>query len=392
MRTSFLLTLGALTLAALPGCRQDAESPTAPVTEPAPLATWVTPPVFRQVSAGGSHGCGVTTENQLYCWGNNNTGQLGTGTTSPPSRFPVAVATTLRFRMVSAGATFTCGVTGFDGLYCWGENNYGQLGNGTRTDSPRPVRVATNIRIRAVSAGAHHACAVSIGDIVYCWGRNDFGQIGDGTRTDRPVPTRPAGWSHFSSVSAGNGFSCGLTTTNAVTPPDRIYCWGEAGNGHYGNDAWHDNLLRPNAVPGGLTFAGVESGYSHVCGVTPARKAYCWGANQAWLGSVPPAGSGDFQVTPRAVAGGHAFRAVAGGTYWSCGVTTDNVGYCWGDRTFGVGNGVPGGSWTPVQVAGGLHFSRIEAGGQFACGLTTDGKVYCWGDFDYGPTPFLVSR
>lgn len=389
MRAPSLLTLGALALTALAGCREDSQSPVAPSAESAPLAaSSATSPVFRQVSSGGSHNCGVTTDDRVYCWGFNNTGQLGTGTVGgEPVLSPVAVASPYRFRSVSVRGGFTCAVTLFDAVFCWGQNNYGQLGNGTTVDSPRPVRIATRVRIREVSAGTHHACAASIGDIVYCWGRNELGEIGDGTKIDRRVPTRPLGWSHFSSVSAGDGFSCGVTTINDVTPPDRAYCWGAAIKA-YGSAGPRFTVLRPTAVPGGVTFARVASGDSHVCGVTASHRAFCWGANRDYLGSVSP-GDFLFQTSPRLVAGGHQFRSVSAGSAWSCGVTTDDVGYCWGDHgALGVGNGAPEGSPTPVRVGGDLHFREISAGGDFTCGITTGGKAYCWGMVCfYGPTP-----
>jgi len=361
-------------------------------TEPgaAPSAAASTSLTFRQISAGGSHGCGVTTEGIAYCWGINNTGQLGIGHTTPqPINSPVAVATTRHFRSVSAGGGFTCGVAVSSALYCWGENRDGQLGNETRIDSPRPVRVQTSIRMREVSAGSHHACSVSEGDIVYCWGRNDHGQIGDGTTTERSVPIRPRGWAHFSTVSAGDEFTCGVTTINAVTPPDRAYCWGAASNGHYGDQTTRARTVRPTAVPGEVEFDSVQSGLTHVCGTTPEHQAYCWGADNWWLGS--PSSGSDFRVSPRLVVGGHAFRSVDTGIYWSCGVTLGNVAYCWGVRSIGVGDGTTGGSPIPVEVGGQFRFRAVSTGGQFSCGLTIGVQVYCWGDFEYGPRPVLIT-
>jgi alpha-tubulin suppressor-like RCC1 family protein len=306
----------------LSACGQDSESPTSPRAEPTPLAaSSASSLVFRQVSSGGSHNCGVTTDNRVYCWGLNYNGELGTGTAGGPEVLtPVAVASPYQFRSVSAGAGYTCAVTVFDALFCWGENGNGQLGNGTTLMSALPVRVATRVRIREVSTGSHHTCAVSVGDIAYCWGRNDHGQVGDGTTAQRSVPTRPLGWAHFSTISTGDEFTCGVTTTNAVTPP---------------------------------------------------RRAYCWGADHGWLGS--PSSGANFQLTPRLVSGGRAFRSVDAGTYRSCGVTVGNLAFCWG---LGVVDGTPVTSPLPMRV-GDLRFRQLEAGGSFACGVTTAGKIYC---------------
>jgi alpha-tubulin suppressor-like RCC1 family protein len=154
------------------------------------------------VSAGAAHTCAVTTDGAAYCWGRNFTGQLGNGSTGPQcgdfglpcSTVPVAVVGTLRFAAVSAGANHTCGVTTIGGAYCWGDNQGGQLGDGTRT-GPRtsPVAVVGGLSFATLSAGGthtFHSCGVTTAGVAYCWGYNDFGQVGDGTRTVRasPVP------------------------------------------------------------------------------------------------------------------------------------------------------------------------------------------------------------
>jgi hypothetical protein len=153
----------ALALVAALGCREDAQSPTAPESELALATTGTTAALsFRQVSAGGSptdpgHACGVTTDDRAYCWGNNEDGQLGNGTNSGPevcnetwpcSIRPVAVLGGLRFRHVSAGGHSTCGITTDDKAYCWGYNANGQLGDGTQIRRLTPVAVAGGRRFR----------------------------------------------------------------------------------------------------------------------------------------------------------------------------------------------------------------------------------------------------
>ena len=258
-------------------------------------------------------------------------------------------------------------------LYCWGHNPNGQLGDGTTNDHPQPTRVASNLRFRQVSAGNHHACAVTVGDIVYCWGWNGFGQLGDGTHIQRLVPTRPAGWDHFSKVSAGNYHSCGVTLSG------KGFCWGMNSYWQIGNNApTQRDQLRPGAIVGGLTFTDVQAGYFHTCGVTTGHRAYCWGHNGPELGS--PAGSNDdYQRTPKLVAGGLAFRAVDGGYYNTCGVTTSNVAYCWG--TFVI-DGTVTERWRPLRVTNALWFRQVSAswnntGG--SCGVTLDERAFCWG-------------
>jgi alpha-tubulin suppressor-like RCC1 family protein len=159
---------------------------------------------FGLVSAGDFHTCGVTTDNLAYCWGRNNVGGLGDGTTTDRLT-PVPVAGGRRFLRVSAGGfQHTCAVNLFDVAFCWGLNSRSQLGDNTTTQRLTPVRVVGGLRFRQVSTGedghfggftgvADHTCGVTTGNLAYCWGDNRFGQLGDGTQRTRRRPTAVAG-------------------------------------------------------------------------------------------------------------------------------------------------------------------------------------------------------
>jgi alpha-tubulin suppressor-like RCC1 family protein len=221
MNTRSFLVASALLLAAL-GCRDDAESPTGPApTSPNPQAAAAAASalVFSQVSGGGAHTCGLTTDSLAYCWGYNASGQLGDGTDTGPegcsgaigpfgcSTRPVLVSGGHRFRQVSAGAYHSCGVTGDYRAYCWGSNG-GALGDGTTTNRLTPVPVAGGHRFRILDAGLDHTCGVSYPDNeAYCWGGNDLGQIGDGTLSLRLTPVAVLGGRKFRQVSAGQWFT-----------------------------------------------------------------------------------------------------------------------------------------------------------------------------------------
>lgn len=105
---------------------------------------------------------------------------------------PVAVAGVLVFKDITAGEAHSCGLTALGVLYCWGSNAAGQLGDGTLTSRSAPVPVSGGLVFRSVSAGDQHTCAVTTTNIAYCWGDNQFGQLGDGTTVNRLAPTRLA--------------------------------------------------------------------------------------------------------------------------------------------------------------------------------------------------------
>jgi alpha-tubulin suppressor-like RCC1 family protein len=397
-RTPLILAL-TVSAFALVSCNEDTTStdPSTDATEPA-LATVTTSAAlaFAQVSAGNFHTCGVTTDNRAYCWGWNVFGQLGNGTSEFRRVRPTLVAGGLRFRQISAGFYYTCGVTTGDRAYCWGYNGDGALGDGTTTQRLRPAPVAGGHRFRQVSAAADHTCGVTTEDRAYCWGINTMGQLGNGTHdpsgNGRLTPVAVAGTLRFRHVSLGVYHSCGATTS------DRAYCWGgdrwgEIGDGSgSGTCAFSGNQLpcrkSPALVAGGHRFRQVDAGGGegpgeggvggrdggHTCGVTTDARAFCWGD-----GSSGQNGNGTLSMSssPRLVSGGHQFRSVSSGIHHACGVTTVSRAYCWGSS--GIGDGSNTMRRTPSAVAGGHRFRQVSAGGVHSCGTTTGNVAYCWG-------------
>jgi alpha-tubulin suppressor-like RCC1 family protein len=190
------------------------------------------------LAAGGSHTCGydIQAEPGLYCWGSNKNGQLGTGFPSAGSVLPARVAPLNG--AVSAGSSHTCAsitVAGTGGLFCWGRNDNGQLGDGTTTERRSPALVSGG-PFSSVTAGGSHTCALTAAGAAYCWGANDKGQLGDGTTTMRTSPVLVSGGLTFVSLSAGGGHTCGVTVSST-------YCWGANGNGQLGNGATTDSSV-----------------------------------------------------------------------------------------------------------------------------------------------------
>jgi alpha-tubulin suppressor-like RCC1 family protein len=328
------------------GC-DDTQSPTGPEAEPdLAVSATATPLTFTMVAAGQTHTCGVVPTNYAYCWGLNDNGQLGNGTTGNRSR-PTPVARGLRFVQVDAGASHSCGVTLTNLAFCWGVSNYGQLGYGGLSTRLQPVAVAGGqIRFRQVNLGALHSCGIATDDRAYCWGANFAGQLGDGTTINRPRPVLVAGGLRFRRIAAG-GYTCGLTTGN------KVYCWG-------------GGRLQPTAIPGGMTFVQATAG----CGLVADRRAYCWS---------------DFGQ-PEPLAGGLSYNTLVMSGLRACGVTTGNRAYCWGDNFTGsLGDGTETTRAVPTAVLGGLSFRGVDAGpGWHTCGVALSGRAYCWGHNAYG--------
>ena len=147
---------------------------------------------FMQSDAGGSHTCAVRADGTVACWGDNSYGQLGDGT-NVDSTAPVAVTGIANAISISSGFNYTCAARSDNSVACWGANGSGQLGDGTIVDSSIPVTVTGLTNATSVAAGSSHTCAVRSDDSVACWGANGSGQLGDGTNTESSAPVTVAG-------------------------------------------------------------------------------------------------------------------------------------------------------------------------------------------------------
>jgi len=303
---------------------------------------------FASLTAGELSTCGLTTTGAAYCWGENDSGQLGDGTTTTNRLTPTAVSGGVAFASLTAGYYHACGVTAGGAAYCWGYGFSGQLGDGTMTDhrsSPAPV--TGGVRFASLTGGYWHTCGLTTQGVAYCWGNNNWGQLGDSTRTARSTTGQVAGGIVFAKLTAGGRHSCGLSPAGAA------YCWGWNGFGQLGDGTTIIRLTPvPVVVPGGLVFVSIATGWYHTCALTAGGVAYCWGFNHyGQLGD----GTTTDRVTPSAVAGGLVFANLAPGVDHTCGMTTGGVAYCWGSNNYGqLGDGtttdlsVP----TPVKPTG----------------------------------------
>lgn len=306
---------------------------------------------FERLSAGGSHTCGRTTAGEVYCWGSNLRGQLGDGRGGTDSPTPRLIAGNLELVQVRAGLVHTCGRTSGGAIYCWGSNLFGQLGDGQAgTNSDLPVAVDTNLTFETVGGAAvHHTCALS-GMRAYCWGWNELGQLGDGTRTDRASPVLVQGDHRFLELAAGQSYSCGITLFNET------FCWGSNTQGQLGDNNAGTDRLTPVRVAGSIVFrvpSPLSSGFGHTCAMGFAAGAstpYCWGYNAS--GQLGDGSTGQDRDNPVPVRGGLPFSELDTGGLHTCGVTEAGEAFCWGRNDAGaLGDGNAGtDSDTPVRV------------------------------------------
>jgi alpha-tubulin suppressor-like RCC1 family protein len=351
-------------------------------------------PDFSVVSAGGFHTCAVTGGGELYCWGDNLSGQYGNGTTEE-SAVPTLV-TGLTLSSVHSGRYHTCGLQPGGGVVCWGYNFFGQLGNRSVQGSLTPVEIASTRSFVAATAGNYHNCALTGDGELLCWGDNASGQVGTNDPLEQCAavvqacqssPTVVVGGFRYTAVSAGASHTC------AIRVGGELYCWGSNLQGQLG-DGTTTSRVEPKKVLSELRFTSVSAGAAHTCAVAEDGTAWCWGLNN--FGQLGNGTWDSFAPTPVPVrvATSLALRIVGAGQYHTCGVTTTNAALCWGNNYHGeLGDADSSSacivnplteepllcSTTPVTVAGGLSIESLSAGPFHTCAVARDGTAWCWG-------------
>ena len=225
------------------------------------------------ISAGGSHTCALLADHTVQCWGYNSYGQLGDGTTTDRIT-PVRVSGITNATAISAaGYAHTCALLADGTVQCWGRNDYGQLGDGTTTYlQTTPVSVSGISNASALSLGHSHTCALLADGTVQCWGRNDYGQLGDGTYTTRTTPVSVSGISNATAISLGSQHTCALLTDGTVQ------CWGRNDYGQLGDGTTTDRIT-PLRVSGIWNATAISAGLYHTCALLTDGTVKCWGWN-----------------------------------------------------------------------------------------------------------------
>lgn len=370
-----------------------------------------TPGVFLgggpgSIASGVDATCGIVTGGQTWCFGKapligvakDTTcfGRLGEAdsTAAPCTLVPLQIAGALALTSLTVGDSLACGLAAGGNAYCWGEQTFGELGNGiAAAGKPSlPVRVTGPLTAAAtftqVSAGSTHACALVTGGSAYCWGSDNALQLGGGdlirANASTPIPAAPG--KVFKQIAAGRDFTCGLQTDGVTL------CWGDNSRGQLGRGAAgpaNENFL-PVVAP---AFTQISARGDNACGLTAAGTIYCWGDNTTAQTGLA---AGGFTATPNQVAGtGYTYVAVGGRDSTGadgvvahvCALAGSTVS-CWGSNRYGqLGRGIAPGnlSVTPTPAAITGTFTALSAGSRTSCAVAADG-LYCWGSSLWGAT------
>jgi alpha-tubulin suppressor-like RCC1 family protein len=319
------------------------------------------------------------------CWGDNELGQLGDGTTTDRA-LAADVPGLTDVAQIAAGFLHTCALVRGGSLKCWGYNTKGAVGDGT-TEGPRTKPtdvVGLPHNVTAVAPGREHTCAL-VDNNVWCWGDNAFGQIGDGKPARvQPSPVEVVGLTgNVTSIGSGWYHTCALTEAREVE------CWGNNASGQLGNGQQEISRVDAPVMVQGLPsdIVALVVGGGHNCVLTASHRVTCWGANNyGQLGD----GTTTNRATPVDVAGLPAdVVTIAAGTGQTCALLAAGGMKCWGhdwygelgDGTTGEGNVHP----QPVDVQGlPSGVTALTMGRFHTCVLADNGAVQCWGRNGFG--------
>lgn len=319
------------------------------------------------LAAGGQHGCVLDGAGEVFCWGANLNGQLGSGELGGKRGKLGRALLPEKAKAIACGGRHSCAIGVSGAVYCWGGGSDGQLGSGS-SDSPTPTSVPGQDALLAVAAGANHTCALSE-TAVTCWGDNARGQLGVADPSATGPETLPLA---AGALAAGALHTCALGQ-------GKVWCWGANESGQVGEPGLPDQHAPHLVELGTAVPTRLAAGGRHSCVAASDDSVLCWGSNakgQLGLGT-----SGAAPVAPSQVPG-LAAKALALGDAHSSAVTTGGAAACWGDDAAGqIGNGDLAAPVLQPYLHALGDVSAVAAGTAFTCALTGGGQsLYCWGD------------
>ena len=341
------------------------------------------PPV-DSIAAGGGHACALLRDTTVRCWGLNEYGKLGDGTTTNRST-PTEVLGLTGVQQIALGTAHTCALLADSTVECWGGNYSGQLGDGTTSPRSAPTPVSGLTGVQAIDAGSSHTCAVLADASMVCWGGNCHGQLGftdatcdtggaiGGSVTPELTPVAVPNVAGAQSMGLGQISSCALMSDFTVK------CWGDNFLGVLGLGHSLHSVFPPTTLAGLAAVREVAVGQEHACAFLADGTLECWG-NGLLVDGTPQ--TYDAPTTVTGVAG---VQDIDLGWDHTCTALSDATVRCWGENGYGqLGDGTTTDNYLPTEVVGLAGAQAVALGAWFSCALLTDSSVRCWGRNKWG--------
>ena len=319
---------------------------------------------------GAYHSLGIKNDGSLWAWGNNYYGQLGDGTTTD-RLIPTQIGIATNWVNIETHGYHSLGIKNDGTIWAWGFNSSGQLGNGTTTNLLTPTQIGTATNWVSISGGYNNNFCIKSNGTLWAWGDNSTGQLGDGTTVNKSTPTQIGTATNWVSISAGSFHTSGITADG------KAWAWGSNSVGQLGNGTT-TNRTTPTQIGIATNWVSISTGAFHSSGITADGKAWAWGSNaNGILGD----GTTTNRTTPTQIGAATNWVSIKAGSVHNVGITADGKAWAWGNNPTGqLGDGTTTNRTTPTQIGSATNWASIFAGGYISNGITSDGIAWAWGD------------
>ncbi|WP_438011640.1 hypothetical protein WME89_25195 [Sorangium sp. So ce321] len=319
----------------------------------------------KALAAGGWHNLALLDNGAVWTWGANNYGQLGYGhtTVTPQPTKPADVALVTGVKAIAACGWTSLALVSDGTVRAWGRNTWGNLGDGTTTDSNRPVQVAGLAGVKAIAAGSVHSLALREDGTLWAWGLNNLGQLGDGTLTQRERPVKVSGLGTVKAIAAGRNYEGAGHYSLALLEDGTVWAWGANNWGQLG-DGTNVYKLAPVKVPDLGRVKAIAAGGWHNLALLEDGTVWSWGANnwaQLGNGVTDPVARPSKPVKVLGLAG---VKAISANYYHNLALLEDGTVWIWGANNYGqIGSVAVAAQPTPLRVPELTGVKAIAAGG-----------------------------
>jgi alpha-tubulin suppressor-like RCC1 family protein len=318
----------------------------------------------------------------LWGWGQNNFGHLGDNTSTNKSSPVQTISGGANWTVVEGGRSSTAAIKTDGTLWNWGRNNYGQLGDNTVTTRSSPVQtIAVGTNWKLVSAGLYYSAAIKTDGTLWTWGFNANGRLGTSDTTNRSSPVQ--------TIASGTNWktlSCGSNHMAAIKTDGTLWLWGYGFDGQLGQNVAQSVSSPIQTIAAGTNWSQVNCGSTNTAAIKTDGTLWVWGGNA--YGQLGNQGSTAInQSSPvQTISAGTNWKVVACGYNHMQAIKTDGTLWTWGGNTYGqLGTNNTLSKSSPVQtVSGGTNWKLVSSGFYYTAATKTDGTLWTWGYNNYG--------
>ncbi|MBI5416403.1 Ig-like domain-containing protein [Candidatus Poribacteria bacterium] len=333
---------------------------------------------LKAIAAGMNHTIGIKNDGTLWAWGDNSYGQLGDGTYINRNT-PIQISTESDWNIIAAGGGHTITIKNNGTLWAWGDNSYGQLGDGTNNNRDTPIQIGTDNDWKSIAAGQNHTIAIKNNGTLWAWGDNSYGQLGDGTYINKNTPIQISTESDWNIIVAGGGH------TVAIKNNGTLWAWGNNFYGQLG-DGTNNKRNTPIQIDTDSDWKSIAAGLAHTIAIKNDSTLWAWGENSDGQLGDGTSGDDNNKSTPIQIGTDSDWKSITCGLYYTSGIKNNGSLWVWGNARYIsslIGSTINYNNF-PTQIGLDTDWGFIAAGGAHTIAIKNDSTFWLWGLNDYG--------